>query len=238
MAMGREGEVQGDLVMTWAEMPRSPGHAFYDKLQTLLTEGGFDGFVQTTCKPYYAPRMGAPSLPPGRYFRMHMVGYFEGIDSERGIVWRCSDSYSLRDFLRLANRDKVPDHSWLSKTRSRLPHEVHEKVFGWVLALVAERGLVKGERIGVDGSTMEANAALRTIVRRDSGETYREMLTRMAKESGVETPTNRRFGPTGSQAEGQEAFERGLDEPDRSRCEDRPDEGRLEPFGLQAGACG
>ena len=163
MAMGREGEVQGDLVMTWAEMPRSPGHAFYDKLQTLLTEGGFDGFVQTTCKPYYAPRMGAPSLPPGRYFRMHMVGYFEGINSERGIVWRCSDSYSLRDFLRLANRDKVPDHSWLSKTRSRLPHEVHEKVFGWVLALVAERGLVKGERIGVDGSTMEANAALRTI---------------------------------------------------------------------------
>jgi len=133
--------------------------------------------------------MGAPSLPPGRYFRMHMVGYFEGIDSERGIVWRCSDSYSLRDFLRLANRDKVPDHSWLSKTRSRLPHEVHEKVFEFVLKLAAERGLVKGERIGVDGSTMEANAALRTIVRRDNGETYREMLTRMAKESGVETPT-------------------------------------------------
>ena len=134
--------------------------------------------------------MGAPSLPPGRYFRMHMVGYFEGIDSERGIVWRCSELvFAPGLFLRLANRDKVPDHSWLSKTRSRLPHEVHEKVFGWVLALVAERGLVKGERIGVDGSTMEANAALRTLVRRDSGETYREMLTRMAKESGVKTPT-------------------------------------------------
>jgi transposase len=118
-----------------------------------------------------------------------MVGYFEGIDSERGIVWRCSDSFSLRDFLRLANRDRVPDHSWLSKTRSRLPHEVHEKVFGWVLKLVAERGLVKGERIGVDGSTMEANAALRSIVRRDSGESYREMLGRMARESGVATPT-------------------------------------------------
>ncbi len=189
MAMRREGEVQSDLVVTWAEMPRSPGHAFYDKLQNLLTEAGFDTFVETSCKPFYAPRMGAPSLPPGRYFRMHTVGYFEGIDSERGIVWRCSDSYSLRDFLRLANRDKVPDHSWLSKTRARLPHEVHEKVFGWVLNLVAERGLVKGERIGVDGSTMEANAALRTIVRRDSGETYRAMLTRMAQESGVETPT-------------------------------------------------
>jgi transposase len=189
MAMKREGEVQGDLVVTWAEMPRSPGHVFYDRLQNVLSEAGFDAFVEETCKPFYAPRMGAPSLPPGRYFRMHMVGYFEGIDSERGIVWRCSDSYSLRDFLRLAQRDKVPDHSWLSKTRSRLPHEVHEKVFGWVLKLVAERGLVKGERIGVDGSTMEANAALRSIVRRDSGESYREMLARMARESGVATPT-------------------------------------------------
>ena len=189
MAMRRESDVQADLMVTWAEMPRSPGHAFYDELQTLLTEAGFDGFVEEICKRYYAPRMGAPSLPPGRYFRMHMVGYFEGIDSERGIAWRCSDSYSLRDFLRLANRDKVPDHSWLSKTRSRLPHEAHEKIFGWVLNLVAERGLVKGERIGVDGSTMEANAALRTIVRRDSGETYRQMLTRMAQESGVATPS-------------------------------------------------
>jgi transposase len=189
MAMRRETGVQGDLVVTWAEMPRSPGHVFYDRLQKLLTEAGFDAFVEAMCKPFYAPRMGAPSLPPGRYFRMHMIGYFEGIDSERGIVWRCSDSYSLRDFLRLGNRDKVPDHSWLSKTRSRLPHEVHEQVFGWVLALVAEGGLVKGERIGVDGSTMEANAALRTIIRRDSDETYRQMLTRMAQESGVATPT-------------------------------------------------
>jgi transposase len=189
MAMTREAEVQGDLVVTWAEMPRSPGHAFYDRLQTLLIEAGFDGFVETTCKPFYAPRLGAPSLPPGRYFRMHMIGYFEGVDSERGIAWRCSDSLSLRAFLRLGSRDKVPDHSWLSKTRSRLPHEVHEKVFGWVLALVGERGLVKGERIGVDGSTMEANAALRSIVRRKNGETYRQMLTRMAQESGITTPT-------------------------------------------------
>ena len=174
---------------TWAEMPRSPGHAFYDRLQELLREAGFDAFVEDVCKPHYAPRMGAPSLPPGRYFRMHMIGYFEGIDSERGLAWRCADSFSLRDFLRLSNREKVPDHSWLSRTRSRLPHEAHETVFGWVLKLVAERGLVKGERIGVDGSTMEANAALRTIVRRDSGESYRAMLTRMAQESGVETPT-------------------------------------------------
>jgi transposase len=189
MAMGREGDRQEDLIVTWAEMPCSPGHVFYDRLQEVLIAGGFDGFVETACQPYYAPKMGAPSVPPGRYFRMHMVGYFEGIASERGIAWRCSDSMSLRDFLRLENREKVPDHSWLSKTRGRLAHEVHETVFDWVLKLVAENGLIRGKRIGVDGSTMEANAALRTIVRREDGRTYREMLTKMAKESGIETPS-------------------------------------------------
>ena len=189
MALGRQGDRQGDLVVTWREMPRSPGHVFYDRLQGVLIEAGFDALAEATCKPYYAAKMGAPSVPPGRYFRMHMVGYFEGIDSERGIEWRCADSLSLREFLRLQTTERVPDHSWLSKTRSRLPHEVHQRVFGWVLTLIAERGLVKGDRIGVDASTMEANAALRTIVRRDSGETYREMLKRMAKESGIETPS-------------------------------------------------
>jgi transposase len=189
MAMGRQGDRQGDLMVTWSEMPRSPGHVFYDRLQEVLVGAGFDGFVEDTCQAYYARTMGAPSVPPGRYFRMHMVGYFEGIDSERGIEWRCSDSLSLREFLRLETPDRVPDHSWLSKTRGRLPHEVHERVFGWVLALIAERGLVRGERIGVDASTLEANAALRAIVRRDTGEGYREMLERMAQESGIATPT-------------------------------------------------
>src|SRR4051812_22552741 len=83
MAMGRESDRQSDLMVTWAEMPRSPGHVFYDRLQEVLIAGGFDGFVETACQPYYAPKMGAPSVPPGRYFRMHMVGYFEGICSER-----------------------------------------------------------------------------------------------------------------------------------------------------------
>jgi transposase len=189
MALGRQGERQSELMVTWREMPRSPGHVFYDRLQAVLIEAGFDAFAETTCKPYYAAKMGAPSIPPGRYFRMHMVGYFEGIDSERGIEWRCADSLSLRDFLRLQTTERVPDHSWLSKTRSRLPHEIHEEVFSWVLALIARHSLVKGERIGVDASTMEANAALRTIVRRDSGETYRQMLKRMAEESGIETPS-------------------------------------------------
>lgn len=173
----------------WAELPRSPGHAFYDRLQAVLIEAGFDGFAEQQCAAYYAGRRGRPSLPPGRYFRMHLVGYFEGIDSERGLEWRCADSLSLRAFLRLGTTEPVPDHSWLSRTRSRLPLEVHTGIFVWVLQRLAEHGLIQGDRIGVDASTMEANAALRAIVRRDSGEDYREMLKRLAKESGIATPT-------------------------------------------------
>jgi transposase len=189
MALGRQGERQADLMVGWAELPRSPGHAFYDRLQAVLVEAGFDRFAEGECAPYYASRRGRRSIPPGRYFRMHLVGYFEGIDSERGLEWRCADSLSLREFLRLSTTEPVPDHSWLSKTRSRLPLEVHEAVFAWVLERLAEHGLIKGERIGVDASTMEANAALRTIVRRGTGEGYRAMLARLAEESGIATPT-------------------------------------------------
>lgn len=189
MALGRQGERQAELMVGWAELPRSPGHAFYDRLQAVLVAAGFDGFAETQCAPYYASTRGRPSLPPGRYFRMHLVGYFEGIVSERGLEWRCADSLSLREFLRLGTTEPVPDHSWLSKTRARLPLEVHEAVFAWVLQRLAEHGLIKGDRIGIDASTMEANAALRTIVRRDTGETYREMLQRLAAESGIATPT-------------------------------------------------
>ncbi len=154
MSMGLRKDRQGDLMVGWAEMPRSPGHAFYDRLQSVLIEGGFDGFAEAVCR---------------RCFRMHLVGCFEGIDSGRGLEWRCSDSLSLREFLRLESRNRVPDHCWLSKTRTRLPHEGHAAVFDRVLALIAEAGPVKGERIGVDASSMEANAALRNIVRRDTG---------------------------------------------------------------------
>src|SRR5947208_16028387 len=189
MALGRQRERQSDILVSWAEWPRSPGHAFYDKLQTVLIASDFDRFVEMQCASEYAPRHGRPSLPPGRYFRMLLVGYFEGIDSERGLEWRCADSLSLREFLRLAERELVPDHSWLSRTRSRLPLELHDQVFSWVLQRLAEHGLIKGERIGVDASTMEANAALRAIVRRDTGEGYRAMLERLAEESGIATPT-------------------------------------------------
>src|SRR3954469_22482684 len=189
MALGRQRERQTEMLVSWSDMARSPGHAFYDKLEAVLIASEFDRFVETRCATAYAPRRGRPSVPPGRYFRMLLVGYFEGIDSERGLEWRCADSLSLREFLRLCERERVPDHSWLSRTRSRLAVEIHDKIFTWVLERLAEHGLIKGERIGIDASTMEANAALRTIVRRDSGEGYREMLRRMAKESGIETPT-------------------------------------------------
>src|SRR5436305_4255704 len=189
MALGRQGERQTDLMVGWAELPRSPGHAFHDRRQAVLVEARFDRFAEGECAPYYAGKRGRPSLPPGRYFRMHLVGYFEGIDSERGLEWRCADSLSLREFLRLGSTEPVPDHSWLSKTRSRLPLEVHEAVFSWVLQCLAEHGRIKGGRIGVDASTMEADAALRAIVRREDGEGYRAMLERLAKESGIATPT-------------------------------------------------
>ena len=183
MTMGQQKDRQGDLMVGWAEMPRSPGHVFYDRLRSVLIEGGFDGFAEAACRSYYAARLGAPSVPPGRYFRMHLVGYFEGIDSERGLEWRCSDSLSLREFLRLESRDRVPDHSWLSRTRARLPHEVHTAIFDWVLALIAEAGLVKGERIGVDASLI-GQPALRNIAEghgRGSGGCWRAWPT-------IETP--------------------------------------------------
>ena len=129
MALGRQQARQTELLVTWAELPRSPGHAFYDKLQSVLTASDFDGFVEGICAPFYVPGRGRPSLPPGRYFRMLLVGYFEGIDSERGLEWRCADSLSLREFLRLGERQPVPDHSWLSRTRGRLPLELHDQVF-------------------------------------------------------------------------------------------------------------
>jgi len=150
MALGRQRERQSEMLVTWADLPRSPGHAFYDRLQAELLAAGFDGFVEEQCARYYAARRGRPSLPPGRYFRMLLVGYFEGIDSERGLEWRCADSLSLREFLRLGEREPVPDHSWLSRTRGRMPLEMHEQVFAWVLRRLNSHGLIKGERIGVD----------------------------------------------------------------------------------------
>jgi transposase len=166
---------------------------FYDRLNALLDEAGLDVRVEELCVAQYAVGVGRPSVPPGRYFRMLFVGYFEGLDSERGIAWRCADSLSLQRFLKLSPGAAVPDHSTLSRTRARLPLEVHDAVFALVLGLLAERGLIKGRRVGVDASTMEANAAMRSIVRRADGAGWQAMLGELARTSGITTPSADQF---------------------------------------------
>jgi transposase len=167
----------------------APRHAFYDRCNELLATAAFDAAVEALCQPYYADEVGRPSVPPGRYFRMLFVGQFEGLASEREIAWRCADSLSLHRFLRLAEGETVPDHSTLSVTRQRLPLEVHHAVFGLVLEIADQHELVAAQRLGVDASTQEANASLRRLVRRDTGEDYQQMLRRLAQESGLETPS-------------------------------------------------
>ena len=166
----------------------APRHRFYDGCNEVLREAEFDHFVEMLCQEYYADD-GRPSIPPGRYARMLFIGQWEGLDSEREICWRCADSLTLHRFLMLGENEVVPDHSTLSVTRSRLPKEAHDQIFEFVLELAAKHGLVRGERLGVDASTMDANAALRKLVRRDNGETYDDMLRRLAEASGIETPT-------------------------------------------------
>jgi transposase len=186
MAMGkREAEQQQDLFVTHDKLPRSPGHVFYRKLNRLLAEGGFDRWIEGICEPHYANGRGRPSVPPGVYFRMLLVGYFEGINSQRGIAWRCSDSLSLREFLGIPLGEDSPDHSSLSYIRQRLPLDVHEAVFVWVLALLQQKKLLKGKTVGVDSTTLEADAAMKSIVRKDTGEDWKEYLTRLMKEEGL-----------------------------------------------------
>ena len=191
MAMGtrKQGERQEDLWIAKADLPRTAGHPFYERLNGLLEQAGFDGFVEERCRRFYAETMGRPSLAPGVYFRLLLIGYFEGLDSERGMAWRAADSLALRSFLRIGLDEAPPDHSTISRTRRLIDVETHREVFTWVLGVIAEKGLLKGKTLGIDATTLEANAALRTIVRRDSGESYPEFLTKLAQESGIATPT-------------------------------------------------
>lgn len=190
MAMGkRDREHQGDFWIPTASLPVSASHPFYEQVNRILDSQGFDRFVEGLCGGFYASRMGRPSLPPAVYFRLMLIGYLEGIDSERGIAWRVADSLGLRRFLGYALTDDTPDHSTISRNRRLIDVETHQAVFTWVLKVLAAEGLLKGKTIGIDATTLEANAAMRSIVRRDSGESYQEFLTRLAKESGIETPT-------------------------------------------------
>jgi transposase len=170
-------------------MAVGPGHPFYVRLNELLDGKGFDAFVEKLCARFYADKLGRPGLTPGIYFRLLMIWYFEGIEAERGIAWRLKDSLSLRRFLGIALDEDTPDHSTISRTRRLIDLETHRQVFSWELGLLADRGLLQGKRVGIDATTLEANAAMRSIVRRDTGESYEEFLTGLAKASGIEMPT-------------------------------------------------
>lgn len=198
MSMGRRKGIQGSMWVAYNEISRGPGHRFYEKLNELLREAEFDRKAEELCAAYFDAdhTPGRRSIPPGTYFRMHLIGYFEGIESERGIEWRCADSMSLREFLGLDLTDRVPDHSTLSRMRSRLPLEVHQQVFVLILAIVEQKGLLRGRVTGVDSTFLRADASMKTIVRRDTKESYPEFIKRLAEESGMENPTEedaRRF---------------------------------------------
>ena len=191
MAMGtrKQREKQEDLWIAHTDLASSPGHPFYQRLNELLEAEGFDEFVEDRCAKFYAARFGRPSLTPGIYFRALLIGYFEGIGAERGIAWRLADSLALRRFVGIGLDEYTPDHSTISRTRRLIDLDTHREVFGWVLGVLADRGLVQGQRIAIDATTLEANAAMRSIVRRDTGESYDDFLSGLAKASGIETPT-------------------------------------------------
>ena len=224
MAMGtsRGRTRQATMWVPTADLPKSAGHPFYERLNRVLDGAGFDAFVEAQCASFYADGVGRPSLAPGRYFRLLLLGYFEGLDSERAIAWRAADSLSIRTFLDFALHEAPPDHSTLSRTRRLIDLETHQAVFTWVLQRLADATLVVGRTVGIDATTLEANAAMRSIVRRDTGESYDAFLTRLAEASGPLDADARRVGPVRPHPQ-EEGLERGLDPPARSGREDRED---------------
>lgn len=190
MAMGkRKKHQQSPLFISTLDLPRAVSHPFYDKLNEVLAGWGFDEFVEGLCASFYDDKVGRPGLQPGRYFRLLLLGYFEGIDSERGIAWRCADSLSIRSFVGYAIDEAATDHSTISRTRRLIDLETHQQVFQWVLKVLADYDLISGKTVGVDATTLEANAAMRSIVRKDTKQNYQDFLTDLAKASGIETPT-------------------------------------------------
>jgi transposase len=190
MAMGkRKTHDQQTLFIPTAKLPQSAAHPFYAKLNEVLAGWKFDSFVEERCAQFYEEKIGRPSLAPGKYFRLLLIGYFEGIDSERGIAWRCSDSLSLRSFVGYRLDEASTEHSTISRTRRLIDLETHQQVFQWVLKVLADYDLINGKTVGIDATTLEANAAMRSIVRKDTQQNYQDFLTDLAKASGIETPT-------------------------------------------------
>jgi transposase len=190
MAMGKRKRhaKQASMWVATQDLPRSAAHPFYTRLNQILDQHDFDEYVEGLCQRFYADE-GRPGLAPGRYFRLLLIGYFEGLDAERAIAWRAADSFALREFLGLVLPEAPPDHSTISRTRRLIDLETHGAVFTWLLQRLADADLVKGKTVGIDATTLEANAALRSIVRRDTGERYQDFLTKLAQASGIATPT-------------------------------------------------
>src|SRR5205823_10317157 len=187
MALGtRKKRQRQEALWYGGELPTAPGHPFYKRLNEVLDAAKFDPFCETSCASFYHQKLGRPSLPPGQYFRIMMIGFFEGLDSERGIAWRIADSLTLRQFLSIGLDESTPDHVTISRTRRLIDAETHQRIFSWVLEGLALSGLIKGKTIGVDSTTLEANAAMKSIVRRDTGESYMEYLKRLAEAEGIE----------------------------------------------------
>ena len=180
---------QATMWVPTTDLPKSAGHPLYERLNRVLDEAGFDAFVEAQCASFYADGIGRPSLAPGRYFRLLLLGYFEGLDSERAIAWRAADSLSIRTFLDVGLHEAPPDHSTLSRTRRLIDLETHQAVCTWVLQRLAHATLVVGRTVGIDATTLEANAAMRSMVRRDTGECDDALVTRLAEASGLSTPT-------------------------------------------------
>lgn len=187
MAMGTRRQRQRQEELWYRrDLAEAPGHPFYRRLNQVLEEAGFDEFCETRCRRFYHEKLGRPSLAPGMYFRVMLIGFFEGIESERGIAWRVADSLCLRQFLQIGLDERTPDHVTISRTRRLMDEATHQEVFGWVLRQVARAGLLKGKTIGIDATTLEANAAMKSIVRRDSEASYPEYLKRLAEAAGLE----------------------------------------------------
>src|SRR6266853_113666 len=162
MAMGtrEKRERQEDLWVVRSEVVGTPAHAFYDRLNQVLEQHHFDRNVEQVCRRYYKGRLGRPSITPGVYFRSLLLGYMEGIDSERGIAWRLADSLSLRKFIAYTLTEETPDHSTLSRTRRLYSVETHQAVFRWVLKILADEGLVEAKTAGIEDPTREQLARL------------------------------------------------------------------------------